>query len=90
MVAVLVAQDCVLPLVILGVPVVAVIVLGLARVVVLVAAVIAMDVQALVKTSVREVARTVVKAVATVARDVRVGVLVTDVAPIALGIVVLV
>ena len=51
------------------------------------AVVIVMDVQALVKTSVREVARAVVKAVVPVAQDVRVGVLVTDVAPIALEIV---
>lgn len=90
MVAVLVAQDCVLLLVILVVRGAAVIVLGLARVVVLVAAVIVMVVQALVKISVREVVKTVVKAVATVAQDVRVGVLATDVAPIALEIVVLV
>ena len=87
MVAVLVAQDCVLPLVILDVLVVAEVVLGLARTVVTDVLVIVMDVQALVKISVREVARTVAKAVAPVAQDVRVGVLVMDVAAIALEIV---
>lgn len=90
MVAVLVAQDYVLPLVILGVPVVAVVVLGLARVVVLVVAVIVMVVQALVKTSVREIARTVVKAVATVVLAAKDGVPAMDVVHIALEIVALV
>lgn len=91
MVAVLVAQDCVLLLVILVVRGAAEVALALAQEAVTAAAVvIVMDVQALVKTSVREVARPVVKAVVPVAQDVQVGVLVMDVAPIALEIVVLV
>lgn len=87
MVAVLVAQDCVLLLVILDVLVVVEVAQEVARTVVTDVLVIVMDALALVKTSVREVAKMVVKTVATVAQDVRVGVLVTDVALIALEIV---
>ena len=90
MVAVLVAQDCVLLLVILVVRDAQEAAPEVARTVVTDVLVIVMDVQVLVKTSAKEVARTVVKAVVPVAQDARAGVLAMDAVPIALEIVALV